>query len=140
MTRESNSNSSDSHTGKKNALLGEALAIIMDSEDLETREWDSLSLVVDFSEGRQREYGYTYHGDLYNGFTSDSNYLIIKMYELRQYMIDNGDRAWHQSLIQIAKPDYNLSVVFEFDDPTRWSRVITSLDMSDYANSLRPEL
>ena len=140
MFGKSKSKSTDSYTDKKNALLGEALAIILAAEKLETREWDSLSLVVDFSEGQRSEYGYTYQGDAYNGFTSGSNYLIRKMYELRQLMIDNGDRAWHQSLIQLSKPDYNLSVAFEFDNPTRWSRVITSLDMSEYANSLRPQV
>lgn len=111
---------------------------MINADSLNEIEWDALSLVVSLSDGRKGENGYVYIGDSYRGWSTRGADLIYKMRELRQLIFDEGDRPCHQALIQIEKPELSLSIQFEYDDPSPWSLATKSLDISDYANSLRP--
>ena len=59
--------------------------------------------------------------------------------DLRDDMAANGDGSFVQCLIHLTRPEYRLRLQFEFDDPKRWAPRKIGLDMSEFAEMLRPE-
>lgn len=43
------------------------------------------------------------------------------------------------NVYHLIKPNYDLYLQFEFDNPERWTRESTIMDMSKFAETLRPE-
>ena len=58
--------------------------------------------------------------------------------DLQDAMAAETGNLWKQALIHITRPGPEINIQFEYDDPTRWSLKKVSLDLSDYAESLRP--
>lgn len=115
--------------------------LMLSSKKLDGVEWDSLSLVVNFSKGQRTCSGFVYSTEVkdFNSWTPGSIPFIEKMEEFREAMIAGGDRPWETTLIQITKPDINFTIDIEYDDPLRWELEGKSLSLSEYANSLRPK-
>ena len=64
--------------------------------------------------------------------------FLGKLEALQGEMEREGTGVWKQCLIQITRPDCEIKMMFEYDDPARWSLKQVSLDLGDYANALRP--
>lgn len=116
--------------------LGE---LIVEDPGFATRPWVALSLVATFAEGQQSVTGYRYlaDGDFEAQIPRNLDEVLDKLEELRNAMA--GDQQpWLQCLIQITRPDYDLKLAFEYDDPAKWAPTGVSRDMAAFADALRP--
>jgi len=113
--------------------------LVLQNDEYRSDPWDGLSIVVTLVPGRQNVTGYIYDGDSWTSRTprGDDSFLD-KCIELQEAMRSPKGEVWKQALIHITKPGPEINIKFEYDDPKRWSLKKVSLDMSDYAESLRP--
>lgn len=105
--------------------------------------WDGVSLVGTFSEGQRRMTGFRFFADgaFKASLPKDKDLGIMNgLRDLHREMSAETGAAWHQCLIQIWKPGPKIHIDFEYDDPERWKLKPVSLDVSDYANSIRPPM
>ncbi|WP_432248102.1 hypothetical protein ACRAR1_10045 [Streptomyces sanyensis] len=113
--------------------------ILTDKEYADDR-WQGIALVGKVTGGTKSWSGYVYFAD--GGFearmpaTMDALRMIGALHGA---MKEEGKGAWHQCLIHITRPDLRIRIQFEYDDPKRWSPKKLSRDMSEYADSLKPE-
>ncbi|TXD35259.1 hypothetical protein FRC96_11305 [Lujinxingia vulgaris] len=123
------------------ALITEIGEMIAGDDYLQAQEWQGLGLVVTIQDGTRRMTGFRYLEDgSFEADTPDNGGDVMrKLRELKHAMIANGDGAFVQCLIHLTRPDYELRLQFEFDDPTRWKPKKISMDMSEFADLLRPE-
>ena len=122
-------------------LIMEIGSLVVNDRRYDER-WKGLALVGNFSNGQERMNGYQYfaNGDFEPGIPKRAGDIIDKLLELRQEMKKEKDEEWHQCLIQITRPDFKINIQFEYDDPARWSVKNVSLDMSEYAELLKPAM
>ena len=130
--------------------------------DRKLRNWDALSLVVNVASQDKGATGYVYEGEKCEArVPREARLLIKKLQELQELTKSPEGKTWKQCLIHITrqdhkflkrywhkladsflahitKPGYKINIQFEYDDPRRWSLKKVSLNMADYANSLRP--
>ena len=105
----------------------------------QNRKWDSLSIVANITPGNKGYTGYIYSGEEFTPEVPENTRNLGKLLiELQTAMTPPGAEPWKQALIHITKPGPKINIQFEYDDPKRWSLRAVSLDMSDYAESLRP--
>jgi hypothetical protein len=121
-------------------LVLEIGSLIVNSEAYAKYEWQAISVVGHFSQGERSTSGYVYLDD--GDFQAETPGFdaLYKIEELREEMKKETDKAWHQCLIHITKPDFKINIQFEYDDPKRWSLKKVSRDISDYAESLKPPM
>jgi len=123
---------------KRNALINDIVENMLASEELKDNAWDTLALVMKFGNGARGATGYRYNGDKFTAWTPEGFTSIDIMTELLELMAKEEGREWQQALIHVKKADMSFDMQFEYDNPHRWSPTAKSLDMSEYANSLRP--
>lgn len=124
-------------TEKKNALIGQIAALMLSDPELASNPWDSLSLVANYANGQDVS-GYRYYGDDYEGWLPDDSDVDKKIKLLQSLMEEDENRKWKLALIYIEKASMSIDIQFEYDDATRWMPSVKSLDMSEFAFSLRP--
>lgn len=125
---------------KSDELVFEIGSLIVNSEEYANSNWQGIAIVGDFSYGQvaMEGYVYFYDGDFKTELPGSD--ILRKLRELREEMKKEINKAWHQCLIHITKPDFKINIQFEYDDPKRWSLKKISLDVSDHAESLKPPM
>lgn len=123
-----------------NQLVLEIGSLILNNKKFATADWFGLSLVGRFGNSEKSMNGYVYfaNSDFEARSPAPSFDVLDKVSELREEMAKEKGQYWHQCLIHITKPDMKINIQFEYDDPDRWSLKKVSLDMKDYADSLKP--
>lgn len=123
-----------------NAMILEVGRMVIEDPEYRDDRWQAISLVGTLGDGQREMTGYQYFadGDFEAAAPEEFGDILRKLMELRDVMeVVNGD-VWKQCLIQITKPDYEVKMQFEYDDAQRWTPKEVSLDMSGFANSIRP--
>lgn len=113
--------------------------MIVKDEEYAAGQWVGIAVLGNFSHGQQRMTGYQYLAD--GKFAPAVPYnldVLESLWVLRKEMTKDDETTWHQCLIHITKPDLDIDIQFEYDDPDRWTLKTKSLDMSAYAELLRP--
>ena len=129
-------------TDEKSAdLIRKMGEMIINDPEFEDDSWEAIGLVATFQNGSEEMSGYSYFADGSFEAAAPVNFgdVVDKFLELRNYMEATGQGAFLQCLIHITKPDYALRVQFEHNDPKRWWPKKISMDMSEFAEQLRPE-
>ena len=126
---------------KQAQLITEIGEIIVDDYIAQNIAWEALGFVVTLYNGTRRMTGYRYVKDENFEASTPENAgdVIRKCRVLKEEMSNNGEGTFVQCLIHITKPDYKIRLQFEFDNPERWKPKIIGMDMSEFANALRPE-
>ncbi|WP_149183129.1 hypothetical protein [Streptomyces sp. TRM49041] len=102
--------------------------------------WQGIALVGQVTGGTESMNGYVYFADGdFEARTPATMDVLCTIGMLHGEMKKEGKGAWHQCLIHITRPDLRIRIRFEYDDPKRWSPKKLSRDMSEYADSLKPE-
>lgn len=130
---------------RKSELLHEVGAIIVRDPSLEAVEWEALAFVVQLHEnsrgGRARGYRYSADGSFEPEAPGEIIDLTLALSELRDEMEAETGKRWKTVLIHLTKPGPEINMTFEYDDPDRWKLEIKKgLDVSDYANSIKPPM
>ena len=113
-------------------------SLILKSDDYLDNRWESIAIVGNFSHGQQRMNGYVYFEDGDFEARIPSFDALRRIRTLREEMTKEKGEYWHQCLIHITRPEMKINIQFEYDDPDRWSLKKVSLDVKDYAESLKP--
>jgi hypothetical protein len=123
-----------------NDMILEIGSMILNDVNYADHDWNALALVGNFSYGQRRINGYQYFRD--SSFVAEIPKCDVtyQLKQLREAMKSESGKEWHQCLIHITKPEMKINIQFEYDDPERWSLKKVSLDMSDYAQSLKPSM
>ncbi|MBL4916422.1 hypothetical protein [Szabonella alba] len=126
---------------KQAALISEIGELLADDGALQSLDWQGLGFVVTLADGNREMTGYRYLADgSFRAFVPDVAGKVVRRFrDLKEQMTANGDGAFVQCLIHLTRPEYRLRLQFEFDDPKRWAPKKIGLDMSDFAEMLRPE-
>ena len=123
--------------GDKDLLIHEIGSMVLASEDFATRDWDSLTLVLKFKDGRRGIHGYKYAGRSWVAATAVGFEISEKLVELRETMAKESGEHWNWALLTIVAPAMTIALEFSYDDENPWDLGTKSLDLSDYALSLR---
>ena len=101
-------------------------------------DWSALSLVGDLANGGKGMHGYVYFSDgRFEGRIPAVGRPLIKLFiALRDEMDRTKGVSWHQCLVQITRPDLDIRIQFEYDDPRRWS--VTPANLSAQVEAMRP--
>lgn len=121
-------------------MIDEIGGMIVEDERFQAVPWQAIAIAVTLADG-QREmstYRYLEDGSFQAGSPKAAGAILRKIRALKAQMEADGDGAFQQCLIQITKPDYKLRLQFEFDNPKRWWPGDLGMDMSGFAESLRP--
>ena len=113
-------------------------AIIADPEYV-SRDWDQISIVYNFENGRKNRYGYIFmdDGSWHASLPVDDHRAILNsMLELQAAMERETGRKWIKALVLINREDESLDIKFEYDDPKKW--VINPGDLEASVAALRP--
>ncbi|WP_299410084.1 hypothetical protein [Acaryochloris sp. IP29b_bin.148] len=117
--------------------------ILASKKITDIKNWDGLSLVITLREGR----GGSVHGFYYlkNGnfgatSTGQVGKTITEFHALRNIMYEETGERWCQALVHLTRPGPDINIKFEYDNPQRWKPSISGLDMTDYANSIKPPI
>jgi hypothetical protein len=127
--------------GKQAQLITEIREMIIQDITYQTNPWYSLAVAVTLTHETEEMSGYLYQED--GTFEAGSPYefgnVLDKLLELKSEMETNGDGSFLQCLIHVTKPDYKIRLQFEYENSKKWGSKSFSMDMSDFANLLRPE-
>ena len=126
---------------KQAQLITEIGEMIIDDYLTQNIDWEALSFVVTLHNGTRRMTGYRYLKDeSYEASTpEEAGDVIRKCRVLIEEMSNNGEGPFVQCLTHINKPDYNIRLQFEFDNPEIWKPKTFGMNMSEFANLMRPE-
>ena len=121
-------------------LIREIGEMILDDPEFGNDRWDAISLVATIHDGSEEMSGYMYFADGSFEAAAPINFgdIIDKFLDLREHMDSNGQGAFLQCLVHITKPDIALRLQFEHENPKRWWPEKVSMDMSAFAEQLRP--
>ncbi|MFT7059252.1 MAG: hypothetical protein ACJASV_001759 [Pseudorhodobacter sp.] len=123
------------------ALISEIGEMIVEDERYLSNPWQGIGIAVTLNEGSREMSSYRYleDGSYEAGSPKAGSAFLRKMRELKLEMENDGDGSFLQCLIHITKPDYQIRFQFEFDNPKRWWPGSVGMDMSGYAEALRPK-
>ncbi|MEJ2612733.1 MAG: hypothetical protein P8179_22410 [Candidatus Thiodiazotropha sp.] len=126
---------------KANDMIMEIGSMILSDTNYADHDWQALALVGNLSHGQRRINGYQYFRD--GSFVAEIPECDVtyQLKQLREAIKSENGKEWHQCLIHIIKPEMKINIQFDYDDPKRWSpKDIKSLDMSDYAELIKPSM
>jgi hypothetical protein len=132
----------DMNQSEANEMIMNIGAMIINDVCYLDGDWNALALVGDLSDGQRGVCGYQYFpdGTFAAKIPKKFSDVLYKLSQLREATHTEEGVGWHQCLIHITKPGMNINIQFEYDDPNRWSLGSVSLDMSEYAESLKPPM
>ncbi|ABC29145.1 conserved hypothetical protein [Hahella chejuensis KCTC 2396] len=119
-------------------MIQEIGSLIINHNNYAKDQWRAIALVGDFSDGMEAMHGYAYFEDGEFASRIAGFDCLDKIQELREEMIKCGDKGWSQCLIHIVRPDLQITIRFEYENPKRWSPGKVALDMRDFAELLKP--
>lgn len=124
----------------QNDLVMKIGELIISDSAVRAASWDALSFVATIQPGHLQRTGYRFLATEWEGLQLEeySLELFDSLQELQDAMAAETGNRWKQALIHITRPGPEIDIQFEYDDPTRWSLKKVSLDLADYAESLRP--
>lgn len=123
------------------ALISAVGEMIVEDKAMQRAPWQSLALAVTLdNDGNEEMSGYRYleDGSFEAGSPDEFGDILDKLLELKAEMAADGDGSFQQCLIHIIKPEYKIRIQFEFDNPKRWWPKTVGVDMSEFAEALRP--
>ncbi len=124
------------------ALITALGEMVVEDRSFATRPWVDLALVATITDETEEITGYRYldDGSFEAEVPEEFGAVLEKLGELRTAMqaVASDHRPWLQCLLQITRPEYELKLVFEYENDSRWSPAETCLDMSAFAGALRP--
>ncbi|KIX20081.1 hypothetical protein SY27_16345 [Flavobacterium sp. 316] len=125
---------------KQAQLITEIGEMIVEDKTYQTKSWHSLAIAITLTD-EEKMSGYLYQedGTYEAGSPREFGDLLDKLLELKAEMVKDGDKPFLQCLIHITKPNYKIRLQFEYENPKRWTRKSTGMDMSAFANALKPE-
>lgn len=125
---------------KQAQLITEISEMIVEDKTYQTKSWHSLAIAVTLTD-EEKMSGYLYQedGTFEAGSPREFGDVLDKLLELKAEMVNDGDKPFLQCLIHITKPDYKLRFQFEYENPKRWALTSFGMDMSVFANALKPE-
>ena len=91
---------------------------VVNNEKINSKEWDSLSLV--FSRSGNSRFGYRYFGDDWEAFGPSGFDWLKPANSLHQAMSEGG-RPWIKMLMCLNKEKKSFTTEYEFEDADRWS-------------------
>ena len=117
-------------------LVLELGSMILADTKFTDRDWDSLSLVLKFKGNNEQMHGYKYAGERWIAASPANFDIMDKIVELKETMAERTGESWNWALLTIVAPD-RITIDFSYDDENPWGLEAKSLDMHDYAMSLR---
>ena len=122
-------------------LTHEIGGIIVADEEFANDRWQGIALVATMHDHSEEVSGYQYYADGSWEAAAPINFedIVDKLLELREHMEKTGQGKFLQCLIHITKPNYALRIQYEYDKQKRWWPEKISMDMSQFAELLRPE-
>ena len=139
-----NSHNTPTNSEHVNQRIQQIGQMILTSKKIETLDaWDGLSFVITLREGGGGGiHGFYYLKDGSFGAKTPGQVgkIITAFHALQEAMHkESGDR-WHQALVHLTRPGPKIDIKFEYDNPVRWKPTVSGLDMTDYANSIKPPI
>jgi hypothetical protein len=116
--------------------------LIIEDERFQSNPWIAIAIAVTLDNDGNEEmssYRYLEDGSYEAGSPKAFGDILDKLLDLKGDMEMDGDGSFLQCLIHITKPDYQIRFQFEFDNPKRWWPGSVGMDMSGYAEALRPK-
>jgi hypothetical protein len=115
--------------------IGQAL---LADRNYRTNDWSAIALVATLDDGRKSLFGYSYLPDgSWQATTPDDARRIVNLLrDLREATQVSGKGPWRQCLVQVKRADMKLNLMFEYDDPQRWT--VTPANMTEMVEALRP--
>lgn len=126
---------------KQAQLITELGEMIVEDEKYQTKPWHSLAIAITLTKETEKMSGYLYQedGTFEAGSPREFGDVLDKLLELKAEMVADGDKPFLQCLIHIKKPNYKIRLQFEYENATKWAPISKGLNMSDFANLLKPE-
>ena len=121
-----------------NDLIMEIGSTIVTSEEYAQDEWVGISVVGNFYQNEQSQNGFVYLSNGEFEARAPGFPTLDKLIALRDVMNEEKGEAWHQCLVHVTRPDFKINIQFEYEDPRRWKPKKVSMDMSEYAESIKP--
>jgi hypothetical protein len=125
------------------ALISEIGEMIVEDERYLSNSWQGIGIAVTLNDGSREMSSYRYldDGSYEAGSPKAAIAFLRKMRELKLEMENDGDGdgSFLQCLIHITKPDFKIRFQFEFDNPKRWWPGSIGMNMSGFAEALRPK-
>lgn len=121
-----------------NELIHEIGEMIATDREFLDRDWDSPSLVFKLKDGQRSVHGYKYGGDEHWTPASIDDFAILhRVVDLRTAMAGRPSEPWNWCLLTIVAPDMKIALDFSHEEKNPWGLETKSLDLHDYAMSLR---
>jgi hypothetical protein len=124
-----------------NNLITDIGNLVLQSEDLITTDWDSVSIVFDAGEGHVANSGFIYKDEKIIPAIADieDKPLILrdKILEIREAIFNSSGYKFSQLLVQVEKKTCRIKIDFEFDKPNRWT--ILPAKLKEIGEVLRPK-
>ena len=123
--------------GQQDRLVLELGSVILADSEYTDQDWDSLSLILEFKGNSESMSGYKYSGARWRAATPANFDVMDKIVELKEAMAKRTGEPWNWALLTIVAPEMKIAIDFSYDDENPWGLEAKSLDMHDYAMSLR---
>ncbi|ROQ28850.1 hypothetical protein [Gallaecimonas pentaromativorans] len=123
-----------------NRYIIEIGSLIIQSDDLTTEDWDSVSIIFDVGEGHVANSGFIYLGNDVEPCIAeiDDEPVAIdnKVIEFREHIESVSGHKFKQLLVQIERGSGKIKIDFEFDNHERWK--ITPSNINEIKGYLKP--
>ena len=124
-------------TSTINNLEKELYHILVNNEEIMSKEWDFVSLI--FSAKGTRRSGYRFYGDNWEGF-GPSGWEWADIAEALYNAMDEEGRPWIKMLMCLNKETNSYAIEYEYKDKNRWSLGGKDIgSMEEFAFSLKRE-
>ncbi|HBQ15616.1 MAG TPA: hypothetical protein DEF51_32330 [Myxococcales bacterium] len=107
-----------------NELIHKIGGILLRNAEAEPQPWDYVGWVFALEDGvNYADLRYKFLGKLQKGFefAIDKDEAVAAMMELRDLSKGDDGVPWLEAMIAIRNSDNALRILFEFEDPERWS-------------------
>lgn len=107
------------------ALIQEIGNLISRCDDALKKDWDSLSVVFDISEGVVSNSGFMYNTSkvlpMSSGIDGEPMAVTNRVSEFQAAVDEKLGQKFKQLLVQMERESGRIKIDFEFDDPKRWN-------------------
>lgn len=113
--------------------------IIVSDSAYANPDWALAAIVYNFVDGRKNAYGYVWnHDGNWKAELPDNGMDHIRqMLALQKAMEQRTGIKWQKALLHIDRAEQDINIIFEYDDPQRWT--VGPKDMDASVAALRPE-
>ncbi|TDK31271.1 hypothetical protein E2F50_20230 [Rhizobium deserti] len=121
-------------------LVGDLVAVIMNSSEIEQQNWEEFSLVIAYDDdGVSETYGYSYdtNGE-WEAIAVRPRLVRQEAGAYRDWLKQENDKAFIKMLLQFNRSNNGFNVDLEYENPARWS--VTPSNLGEMTKELRPQL